>query len=143
MAVFQVQEQINRRLPESQLPILRMKAVTKKFSGVKVLQNVNIELYKGEVHALMGENGAGKSTLMKIMAGVYQPDGGTIDYKSQEVHWNNPMEARNKGISVIHQEISLSPNLSIGENIMMGTTFKKNRLGLIKWNDIYENAAQV
>lgn len=54
MAVFQVQEQINRRLPESQLPILRMKAVTKKFSGVKVLQNVNIELYKGEVHALMG-----------------------------------------------------------------------------------------
>ncbi|MED1469998.1 sugar ABC transporter ATP-binding protein [Bacillus salipaludis] len=143
MAVFQLQEHINHRLPESKLPILMMKAVTKRFSGVKVLENVNIELYKGEVHALMGENGAGKSTLMKIMAGVYQPDGGTIEYKSQEVHWNNPMEARNKGISVIHQEISLSPNLSVGENIMMGTTFKKNRLGLIKWNDIYEKAAQV
>jgi ABC-type sugar transport system ATPase subunit len=120
-----------------------MKAVNKQFSGVKVLQNVNIELYKGEVHALMGENGAGKSTLMKIMAGVYQPDAGMIVYKGQEVHWNNPMEARNRGISVIHQEISLSPNLSIGENIMMGTTFKKNRFSLIKWNEIYEKAGHV
>jgi ribose transport system ATP-binding protein len=143
MTIFQVQEKIMHRLPESQLPILQMNAVTKSFSGVRVLENVNIELYKGEVHALMGENGAGKSTLMKIMAGVYQPDEGTIEYKSEEVRWNNPMEARNKGISVIHQEISLSPNLSIGENIMMGTSFKKNKLGLINWNDIYENAARV
>lgn len=142
MAVSQVQKQKYHRT-EKQPPIMSMKAVTKQFSGVKVLQNVHIELYKGEVHALMGENGAGKSTLMKIMAGVYQPDGGTICYKGQEVHWNNPMEARNKGISVIHQEISLSPNLSIGENIMMGTSFKKNKFGLIKWNEIYEKAGQV
>jgi ABC-type sugar transport system ATPase subunit len=124
-------------------PIMSMKGVTKQFSGVKVLQNVDIELYQGEVHALMGENGAGKSTLMKIMAGVYQPDGGLIVYKGQEVHWNNPMDARNKGISVIHQEISLSPNLSIGENILMGTSLKKSRLGLISWNDIYEKAENI
>lgn len=137
-----MQEHTNRQ-SQTRSPIMSMKAVNKQFSGVKVLQNVNIELYKGEVHALMGENGAGKSTLMKIMAGVYQPDAGMIVYKGQEVHWNNPMEARNKGISVIHQEISLSPNLSIGENIMMGTTFKKNRFGLIKWNEIYDNARQV
>jgi ribose transport system ATP-binding protein len=142
MAISQMQE-VTNRLPENQSPVMRMKAVTKQFSGVKVLQNVNIDLYKGEVHALMGENGAGKSTLMKIMAGVYQPDGGSIIYKGQEVHWHNPMEARNKGISVIHQEISLSPNLSIGENILMGTSFNKNRMGLIKWNDIYEKADQV
>lgn len=142
MAVSQMQEHTNRQ-SQTRKPIMSMKAVNKQFSGVKVLQNVNIELYKGEVHALMGENGAGKSTLMKIMAGVYQPDAGLIVYKCQEVHWNNPMEARNKGISVIHQEISLSPNLSIGENIMMGTTFKKNKLGLIKWNEIYEKAEQV
>lgn len=142
MAVSQ-RKKHNGHPSQAQSSIMSMKAVTKQFSGVKVLQDVNIELYKGEVHALMGENGAGKSTLMKIMAGVYQPDGGTIVYKGQEVHWNNPMEARNKGISVIHQEISLSPNLSIGENIMMGTSFKKNRFGLIKWNEIYEKAGQV
>ncbi|MFC0561240.1 sugar ABC transporter ATP-binding protein [Halalkalibacter alkalisediminis] len=122
-----------------------MDSINKSFSGVQVLKNVNIELYKGEVHALMGENGAGKSTLMKIMAGVYQPDrdSGKIVYKGNEERWNNPMEARNKGISVIHQEISLSPNLSIGENILMGTKFKKNKLGLVKWNEIYETADRV
>ncbi len=126
-------------------PILTMDSINKSFSGVQVLKNVNIELYKGEVHALMGENGAGKSTLMKIMAGVYQPDrdSGKIIYKGNEEQWNNPMEARNKGISVIHQEISLSPNLSIGENILMGTKFKKNKLGLVKWSEIYETADRV
>lgn len=124
-------------------PIMSMKDVSKQFSGVKVLQNVDIELYKGEVHALMGENGAGKSTLMKIMAGVYQPDGGSIVYKGEEVRWNHPMDARSKGISVIHQEISLSPNLSIGENILMGTSLKKSRMGLISWNDIYEKAEKI
>lgn len=141
MIVSEVREKENPS--EKQLPIMSMKSVTKQFSGVKVLQEVDIELFKGEVHALMGENGAGKSTLMKIMAGVYQPETGTILYKGQEVHWTNPMEARNKGISVIHQEISLSPNLSIGENILMGTSFTKNKLGFIKWNEIYEKAEQV
>ncbi|SHR24548.1 ABC transporter ATP-binding protein [Mycobacteroides abscessus subsp. abscessus] len=124
-------------------PIMSMKDVSKQFSGVKVLHNVEIDLFKGEVHALMGENGAGKSTLMKIMAGVYQPDGGSIVYKGEEVRWNHPMDARSKGISVIHQEISLSPNLSIGENILMGTSLKKNRMGLISWNDIYEKAEKI
>ncbi len=124
-------------------PIMSMKDVSKQFSGVKVLHNVDIELFKGEVHALMGENGAGKSTLMKIMAGVYQPDSGSIVYKGEEVRWNHPMDARSKGISVIHQEISLSPNLSIGENILMGTSLKKNRMGLISWNDIYEKAEKI
>lgn len=124
-------------------PIMSMKGVAKQFSGVKVLHNVDIDLFKGEVHALMGENGAGKSTLMKIMAGVYQPDGGSIVYKGEDVRWNHPMDARSKGISVIHQEISLSPNLSIGENILMGTNLKKNRMGLIRWNDIYEKAEKI
>ncbi|RKL67337.1 D-xylose ABC transporter ATP-binding protein [Salipaludibacillus neizhouensis] len=122
-----------------------MDSINKSFTNVQVLKNVNIELFKGEVHALMGENGAGKSTLMKIMAGIHQPDAdsGKTIYKGAEVNWNNPMEARNKGISVIHQEISLSPNLSIGENILMGTKFKKNKFGLVKWNDIFEKADHV
>lgn len=125
------------------LPLLKMSSVNKSFSGVQVLHDVNIELYKGEVHALMGENGAGKSTLMKIMAGVYQADSGSIFYKENQVSWSNPMQARNKGISVIHQEISLSSNLSIAENILMGTKFKKNRFGLVDWNEIYEIADEV
>lgn len=121
-------------------PVMKLEGIHKSFSGVHVLHQVHLDLYKGEVHALMGENGAGKSTLMKIMAGVHKPDSGTTLYRGQEVHWNNPMEARDQGISVIHQEISLSPNLSIGENILMGTKFPKNRMGLVKWNEIYEKA---
>jgi ABC-type sugar transport system ATPase subunit len=141
MTVTEERKAIQQSIKE--LPIMSMKNVTKQFSGVKVLQNVDIELYKGEVHALMGENGAGKSTLMKIMAGVYQPDDGSIIFQGQKVQWNSPMHARNKGISVIHQEISLSPNLTIGENILMGTSFKKNRMGFIDWNDIFEKAKKI
>jgi len=121
-------------------PIMSMESISKSFSNVKVLNDVNIQLYKGEVHALMGENGAGKSTLMKIMAGVHRIDQGKIIYRGQEVQWANPMEARDNGISVIHQEISLSPNLSIGENILMGTNLPKNKLGLVNWNEIHARA---
>lgn len=124
-------------------PVMKMESVNKSFSGVQVLHNVNIELYKGEVHALMGENGAGKSTLMKIMAGVYRPDSGHILYKNESADWPSPMAARDEGISVIHQEISLSPNLSIGENILMGTKFPRNKLGLIQWSLIYEKAEAI
>jgi ribose transport system ATP-binding protein len=128
---------------KQQNQILHMEAIHKSFSGVTVLRNINLSLSKGEVHALMGENGAGKSTLMKIMAGIYRPDSGKIVYQNEEVSWHNPMEARDRGISVIHQEISLSPNLTIGENILMGTVFPKNKFGLVKWEAIYEKAAAV
>ncbi|PUA38003.1 D-xylose ABC transporter ATP-binding protein [Paenibacillus elgii] len=124
-------------------PVMKLDAVHKSFHGVKVLHGVSLELFKGEVHALMGENGAGKSTLMKIMAGIYKPDSGTTFYRGKEVHWNNPMEARNQGISVIHQEISLSPNLSIGENILMGTKYPRNAWGFTKWSEIYRKAEKV
>ncbi|MCZ8517921.1 MULTISPECIES: sugar ABC transporter ATP-binding protein [Paenibacillus] len=123
--------------------ILQMKDICKSFSGVQVLRQINLTLYKGEVHALMGENGAGKSTLMKIISGIHRPNSGKMVYKNAEVAWNNPQEARNRGISVIHQEISLSPNLTIGENIFMGTKFPKNAFGLIKWNEIHEKAEAV
>ncbi|WP_410511330.1 sugar ABC transporter ATP-binding protein [Paenibacillus sp. BR2-3] len=120
--------------------ILTMDSINKSFSGVKVLRDIHLDLYKGEVHALMGENGAGKSTLMKIMAGIYRPDSGKIIYQGQEMVWHSPLEARGKGISVIHQEISLSPNLTIGENILMGTKFPKNSWGLIQWDAIHKQA---
>jgi ABC-type sugar transport system ATPase subunit len=122
-----------------------MEGISKTFSGVKVLNNVKIELYPGEVHALMGENGAGKSTLMKILAGIYplDPNGGTIYFKGQPITWKDPIEARKKGISVIHQELNLSPNLTISENILMGTKFPKNRLGMVKWDEVHEYAQKV
>jgi ABC-type sugar transport system ATPase subunit len=123
--------------------ILEMKGICKQFPGVKALDGVKITLHRGEVHALMGENGAGKSTLMKILCGVYQPDEGTILYKGKPTVWSSPLEARANGISVIHQELNLSPNLTIGENIFMGTKFPRNRFGLVKWNDIHENAAKI
>ncbi|WP_419874926.1 sugar ABC transporter ATP-binding protein [Candidatus Pristimantibacillus sp. PTI5] len=124
-------------------PVMKMVSVNKSFSGVQVLHDVKIDLYKGEVHALMGENGAGKSTLMKIMAGVYRPDSGSILYKDEIAEWPSPMAARDGGISVIHQEISLSPNLTIGENILMGTRFPRNKFGFIKWHLIYEKAEAI
>lgn len=126
-------------------PVLSMQGISKTFSSVTVLNNVKIELYPGEVHALMGENGAGKSTFMKILAGIHQPDqnGGKIYYKGQPVLWKDPIDARNKGISVIHQELNLSPNLTISENILMGTKFPRNRFGMVKWDEVHERAQKV
>src|SRR5690606_24251197 len=91
----------------------------------------------------MGENGAGKSTLIKIMAGVYHNDQGVIIYEDEEVVWKNPMQARQRGISVIHQELSLSPNLSIGENILMGTKLPKNKYGLVNYKEVHKKAQSI
>ncbi|AEI40567.1 sugar ABC transporter ATP-binding protein [Paenibacillus mucilaginosus] len=135
--------EVRRREGLPHQSIVHMKDICKSFSGVRVLRGINLTLYQGEVHALMGENGAGKSTLMKIISGIHRPDSGRMVYKNAEVTWNNPQEARNRGISVIHQEISLSPNLTIGENILMGTKLPKNAFGLIKWNEIHEKAEAV
>ncbi|MBD1381436.1 sugar ABC transporter ATP-binding protein [Bacillus sp. IB182487] len=128
-----------------EIPIFKMEGISKTFSKVTVLNNVRIELYPGEVHALMGENGAGKSTFMKILAGIYQPNdnGGTMYLKGQPVSWKDPIDARNKGISVIHQELNLSPNLTISENILMGKAFPKNRIGMVKWDEVHEQAQKV
>ncbi|UJF34644.1 ATP-binding cassette domain-containing protein [Paenibacillus hexagrammi] len=120
--------------------VLSMQGISKSFSGVTVLNNVNIDLYRGEVHALMGENGAGKSTLMKIMAGIHRPDSGRMIYRERNTTWHNAMEARENGISVIHQELNLSPNITIGENVLMGTRFPRNKFGMVDWKQVYERA---
>ncbi|CAG7616568.1 sugar ABC transporter ATP-binding protein [Leucobacter soli] len=99
---------------------LKMTAISKHFPGVKALQDVSIEVRAGEVHAIVGENGAGKSTLMKILAGTYQPDGGTIEIGGATMgHWG-PREALDRGIGMIYQELSLVPDLSVAENIALG-----------------------
>lgn len=123
--------------------ILELKGITKTFPGVKSLDNVSIDLKEGEVLALMGENGAGKSTLMKVVCGVYIPEEGDIVYHGQKVSWSGPLEARKKGISVIHQELKLAPNLTVGENVLMGADVPKNKFGFINWNEVNSRAKEL
>lgn len=111
--------------------ILRLDCISKSFPGIKVLNNVNLNLFRGEVLAVMGVNGAGKSTLMNILAGVYRSDGGRILFEEQEVKIHTPHDARNLGIRMVHQEVSLIPNLSIAENLYLG--LEKQIVFLSKW----------
>ena len=102
-------------------PILQMRGISKTFPGVRALNGVELTVYPGEVHALMGENGAGKSTLMKILSGAYIADpGGEISVNGQPVHITGPTSAKAHGIAIIYQELSLSPNLTVAENIYLG-----------------------
>jgi len=97
-----------------------MKNIAKSFSGTKVLKGVNLELGHGEILALLGENGAGKSTLMKILSGIYSKDSGEIYLDGELCHFQNPKEAQNKGVAIIHQEMNLCNDLSVSENIFLG-----------------------
>lgn len=111
-----------------------MKHITKAFSGVKALDDVNLQVKKGEIHALCGENGAGKSTLMNVLSGVY-PYGsyeGDIIYKGETCKFHKIKDSENKGIVIIHQELALSPYLSIAENVFMGNE-RVSMKGVIDW----------
>ncbi|MGR0320967.1 multiple monosaccharide ABC transporter ATP-binding protein [Agromyces sp. ZXT2-3] len=115
--------------------ILEMRGITKTFPGVKALANVNLGVERGEVHAICGENGAGKSTLMKVLSGVY-PHGtydGAIVFEGEEVEFKDLTDSEAKGIVIIHQELALSPYLSIAENIFLNNE-QKGAGGLIDWN---------
>ena len=100
--------------------ILEMKRITKRFGSVIALDGVNLELAKGEAHALVGENGAGKSTLMKVLAGVHQPDSGEVILNGKSVDISSPAESQMLGIAIIHQELNLIPYLSVAENVFLG-----------------------
>jgi rhamnose transport system ATP-binding protein len=101
-------------------PVLSLSGVSKTFGSVRALQDVSLELHPGEAHALAGENGAGKSTLIKVLAGVYRPDTGTVLVDGQPVTFAGPADARDAGVAVIYQEPTLFPDLSVAENIFMG-----------------------
>jgi len=122
--------------------ILLMENITKAFPGVKALDNVELRVRKGTVHALMGENGAGKSTLMKILIGIYTPDGGTITFKNQKVVIDNTNTALKMGISMIHQELSPIPYMTVAENIFLGRE-PVNKLGLIDKKKMVEDARKL
>jgi rhamnose transport system ATP-binding protein len=100
--------------------VLVLEHATKSFGAVKALEDGSIELYRGEVHALLGENGAGKSTLVKILAGVHQPDGGSLWVNGAKASLSGPAAARDAGIAVIYQEPNLFPDLTVAENVFMG-----------------------
>src|ERR1700726_435905 len=100
--------------------VLSMEGISKQFPGVRALNNVQLRARKGTVHALMGENGAGKSTLMKCLIGIYTPDSGTITFKGEKLNITNTHYALSKGISMIHQELSPVPQMTVAENIYLG-----------------------
>jgi ribose transport system ATP-binding protein len=109
---------------------LQMSHITKRFPGVLALSNVDFALRKGEVHALLGENGAGKSTLMKILSGVYQPDEGDIIFEGQSVSFANPLSAQSAGITIIHQEFNLFPELTVKKIFLLAGSFAKITAGV-------------
>ena len=97
-----------------------MRGITKSFFGVPVLDAVDLDVMAGEVHAVVGENGAGKSTLMKILAGAYQPDAGSILLDGEEVRFGHPRQAQERGVSIIYQEFNLLPERTVAQNIFLG-----------------------
>jgi len=110
--------------------ILQAKNITKRFSGVTALDDVNLDVHTGKVNIIVGENGAGKSTLMKILSGVYPDYDGDLFLNGEKVNFSNPKEAMQKGIAIIHQELNLIPYLSIAENIFLGREIH-NALGIL------------
>jgi len=123
--------------------ILEMRNITKLFPGVRALDNVNLKVRKGEIHALIGENGAGKSTLMNVLSGIY-PHGtysGDIIFDEKECIFNNIKDSEKIGIVIIHQELALEPYLSIGENIFLCN--ERSKFGFINWNKTHIQATEL
>ena len=121
-------------------PVLSLDGVTKVFPGVKALDDIKLDLFPGEVTALVGENGAGKSTVVKILTGIYQPDSGTIFVDGQHTHLPTAQSAAEKGITAIHQETVLFDELSVAENIFLGHA-PRGAFGLISRSEMVKKAA--
>ena len=119
--------------------MLETRGITKDFGGTRALDRVSFAVRAGEVHALVGENGAGKSTLMKIISGALMPDAGTVHIQGSAVHIDNPHHALRLGISIVHQQSGLVPDLTVAENIFLGR-MPKTRLGLVDWKKLYRDA---
>lgn len=119
--------------------LLELQGIGKSFGGVVALRDVDFTLNAGEIHGLVGENGAGKSTLMKIIAGVHTEYSGTMRISGKAVRHRSARSARGSGIGMVHQELSIAPNLSVAENVMLGVQ-PTNRLGFIDWAAMYREA---
>ena len=119
-------------------PRLTMKGVTKNFGATRALRKVDLEVYPGEVLALVGENGAGKSTLMKVLSGAHQPNAGSMTLEGKPYRPRNPLAARAAGIGMIYQELSLAPHLSVMENILLG--IEPTAGPFIRWSKVKQTA---
>jgi ribose transport system ATP-binding protein len=121
--------------------VLRAENIWKSFGGAAVLRGVSFDVRPGEVHALAGANGAGKSTLVNVLSGVLQRDSGTVLWDGQSIDLKNPREGRDLGISFVHQELSIVPQLSVGENIFLGR--HPRRRGMVAWEQIHSRAREL
>ena len=110
-------------------PLLRMRDIDKRFSGIAALAGASLEIARGEIHALVGQNGAGKSTLIKVLTGAYRKDAGEMTFEDRRIEFASPQAAQRGGISTIYQEINLIPYRSVAENIFLGRA--PRRLGLL------------
>lgn len=124
-------------------PLFSLRGVSKSFPGVKALDQVQLDLYPGQVTALIGENGAGKSTLVKTMTGIYQPDAGELRFRGEAICLDTPDAARQLGITAIHQETVLFDELSVTENIFAGHYLTKGRFKQLDWDAMHARAGQI
>lgn len=125
-------------------PLWELQGLTKVFPGVKAIDNLYLKIYPGEIHGLLGENGSGKSTLVKCLSGVHQPTTGKIFYQGKPIVIHDPMMARSLGVATIYQELSLIPNLTIGENIYLGRLPRKGYFQLlVDWPEIYAKSSAI
>ncbi|HGY5295626.1 TPA: ribose ABC transporter ATP-binding protein RbsA [Aeromonas salmonicida] len=123
-------------------PLSGLTGIVKTFPGVRALDEAGLKVYPGQVMALLGENGAGKSTLMKVLTGIYQADAGSVSYRGQPVHFKGPRDSQDQGISIIHQELNLLPELSIAANIFLGRE-PRTRFGSIDHKQLRERASSL
>ena len=127
------------------MSILQLKNISKSFGAIKALDDVSLSLNQGEVLGLMGDNGAGKSTLVKIIAGNFKPSSGNIIFEDEKVEFNKPMDARDKKIEVVYQDLALCDNLTAASNIFLTREIKKNFgfFSIINFRKMYEKSKDI
>ena len=127
---------------QRQSDLVRAEGLTKSFGMVRALRGVDLTVKSGSVHAVVGHNGAGKSTLMNILSGVYQPDSGRLLIDGEEVHFASPRDALSNGVSMVHQELSIIPDLDVAENIFLGRE-PMTPYGVIRRAEMYAQTENV
>jgi len=129
---------------QEQKCLLKIRGVSKRFPGVKALDNISLNIFKGEIHGLVGENGAGKSTLVKIIMGICKQDEGSVVFfhNNKQVIINNPIEAQNYGLTAAYQDLVIAPELTVRENFFLGKLPVK-RSGIIDWKKVHSESEKI
>ena len=127
------------------MPVLQLSAISKNFGAIRALNEVNLTLEPGEVLGLMGDNGAGKSTLVKIIAGNFPPSSGQIAVDGEPVHFHKPVEARRKGIEIVHQDLALCNNLTAAANVFLGRELRRGPwpLRILDYRTMFRRAGEI